>query len=105
MVCHIDTLISDSDNQTMEATVDYAETHFSQLLHQVALGEEVLLRRGTVAVARIVPVKTSPLMTRPRVGERTSAPVRWNAESFAALDEPGMRELGLLWSCSSTPAL
>ena len=80
----------------MEATLDYAETHLSQLLQQVALGEEVLLRQGTVAVARIVPVKGSSPLTRPRVGVRTSAPVRWNAESFAALDEAGMQELGLL---------
>lgn len=34
--------------------------------------------------------------TRPKVGELTSAPVRWSAESFAALDEEGMKELGLL---------
>ena len=33
---------------------------------------------------------------RPQVGEVTSAPVRWSAESFAALDEEGIKELGLL---------
>ena len=86
----------ESDTQTMEATLDYAETHLSHLLQQVALGEEVLLRQGTVAVARIVPVKSSSPLKRPRVGERTSAPVLWTAESFAALDEAGMQELGLL---------
>ncbi|MDB6003155.1 MAG: hypothetical protein JWR15_142 [Prosthecobacter sp.] len=80
----------------MEATLDYAEAHFSHLLQQVALGEEVLLPQGTVAVARIVPVKSSLPLMRPQVGERTSAPVRWNAASFAALDEAGMQELGLL---------
>jgi antitoxin (DNA-binding transcriptional repressor) of toxin-antitoxin stability system len=94
--CHLDALIPNSENQTMEATLDYAEMHFSQLLQQVALGEEVLLRQGTVAVARIVPVKSSSPLTRPRVGERTSAPVRWNVESFAALDQAGMQELGML---------
>lgn len=62
----------------------------------MALGEEVLLRQGTEAVARIVTVKSLSPLTRPRVGERTSAPVRWSAESFAALDEAGMQELGLL---------
>lgn len=80
----------------MEATLDYAETHFSQLLQQVAMGEEVLLRQGAVAVARIVPVKSPPSLSRPRVGERTSAPVRWDSKSFEALDESGMQELGLL---------
>lgn len=80
----------------MEATLDYAETHVSQLLQQVALGEEVLLRQGTEAVARIVTVKSPSPLTRPRVGERTSAPVRWSADPFPALDEAGMQELGLL---------
>ena len=42
----------ESDTQTMEATLDYAETHLSHLLQQVALGEEVLLRQGTVALCR-----------------------------------------------------
>lgn len=79
----------------MEATLDYAETHFAQLLRLVADGEEVLLRRGTVPVARIVPVP-STLGARPQVGEITSAPVRWSAASFTALDEDGIKELGLL---------
>jgi antitoxin (DNA-binding transcriptional repressor) of toxin-antitoxin stability system len=79
----------------MEATLDYAETHFAQLLRLVAGGEEVLLRRGTEPVARIVPIPATP-RPRPKVGEITSAPVRWTAESFAALDDHGMKELGLL---------
>ena len=58
----------------MEVTLDYAEAHFSHLLQQVALGEEVLLRQDGVAVARIVPVKSSSPLTRPLVDERTSAP-------------------------------
>lgn len=80
----------------MEATLDYAQTHLSQLLHQVALGEEVLLRQGSVAVARLVPVQAPLQPRRPRVGERTSAPVQWTAESFDALDDEDMKELGLL---------
>ncbi|WP_395741904.1 type II toxin-antitoxin system Phd/YefM family antitoxin [Prosthecobacter sp.] len=80
----------------MEVTIEYAKAHFSHLLQQVALGEEVLLLQGAVAVARIVPVKSSLPLTRPCVGERTSGPVRWNTASFAALDETGMHELGLL---------
>ena len=79
----------------MDTTLDYAETHFSQLLRLVADGEEVVLRNGTVPVARIVPI---PLVcvARPKVGEITSAPVRWSAESFATLDDEGTKELGLL---------
>ncbi len=40
----------------MDATLDYAESHFSQILDQVMGGEEVVLRRGAVAVAKIVPL-------------------------------------------------
>ena len=79
----------------MDATLDYAETHFSQLLRVVAAGEEVVLRRGEVAVAKIVPI-SSTVASRPRVGEVTSGPVRWSAESFAPLGDDGLKELGLL---------
>ena len=66
----------------MDATLGYAETHFSELLRSVAAGEEVVLRRGEMPVAKIVPIP-SGASVRPRVGELTSAPVRWSAESFA----------------------
>jgi antitoxin (DNA-binding transcriptional repressor) of toxin-antitoxin stability system len=79
----------------METTLDYAETHFAQILRCVVGGEEVLLRSGTVPVARIVPI-SCPHPARPRVGQVTSGPVRWSAASFNALDDDGMKELGLL---------
>ncbi len=84
-----------SESRRMEATLEYAASHFAQLLHTVSRGEEVLLREGTKAVARIVPVPMTSTV-RPRVGEVTSAPVRWDQNSFAAVDEASMTELGLL---------
>ena len=80
----------------MEATLDYAESHFPQLMRQVKGGEEIFLRDGATVVAKIVPLPAPRANTRPKVGEMTSAPVQWNAASFAALDELGMKELGLL---------
>jgi antitoxin (DNA-binding transcriptional repressor) of toxin-antitoxin stability system len=79
----------------MDASLDYAEAHFSQLLRAVAAGEEVVLRRGEVPVAKIVPIPAGEAV-RPRVGELTSAPVRWSADSFAPLGTEEMKELGLL---------
>lgn len=79
----------------METTLDYAAGHFSQLLRLVVEREEVVLHNGTVAVARIVPIP-SARGARPKVGEVTSAPVRWSHDSFAPLDEAGLKELGLL---------
>jgi antitoxin (DNA-binding transcriptional repressor) of toxin-antitoxin stability system len=85
----------------METTLDYAETHFSQLLRRVVNGEEILLRAGEVTVAKIVPVNNAPLVSsaqcaRPKVGEVTSAPIRWSADSFSPLDDAGLKELRLL---------
>lgn len=79
----------------MDATLEYAEAHFSQLLRAVAAGDEVVLRRGDVAVAKIVPIPAGT-SGRPRVGEVTSAPVGWSAESFAPLSDAGLKDLGLL---------
>ena len=80
----------------METTVQYAETHLAQLLICVGNGEEVILRNGAEAVARIVPFPQPTKRHRPQVGELTSAPVKWDAASFAALDEAGMKSLGFL---------
>ena len=80
----------------MEATLDYAETHFAQLLRRVVQGEEIVLREGLRPVARIVPFPALGTLPRPQVGEITSGPVRWTKESFTALDEAGLKALGML---------
>lgn len=80
----------------METTLEYAEAHFAQLLRRVVQGEEILLCEGAQPVARIVPLPKSEKHGRPLVGEITSAPIRWSRESFTALDEAGMKALGLL---------
>ena len=80
----------------MEATLDYAEAHFPQLMRQVKGGEEIVLREGGTIVAKIVPLPPSFRTVRPKVGETTSAPVKWDVATFAALDEEGMKELNLL---------
>jgi len=41
----------------MEVGVHEAKTHLSKLLRRVALGEEITIRNGGRAVARLVPVK------------------------------------------------
>lgn len=78
----------------METTLEYAGSHFPELLKLVASGEEVVLRSGSVAVARIIPLTAAAPCARPQVGQITSERVRWTPESFAPLDEEGMKELG-----------
>ena len=80
----------------METTLEYAEAHFAQLLQRVVQGEEVVLREGVKPVARIVPFPAPASMGRPQVGVITSGPSRWTDASFSALDEAGMKALGLL---------
>jgi antitoxin (DNA-binding transcriptional repressor) of toxin-antitoxin stability system len=80
----------------MEATLEYAETHFAQLLRRVVQGEEVVLSEGLKPVARILPVASAPTVARPKVGVVTSGPVRWSEASFAAMNEADLKELGLL---------
>jgi prevent-host-death family protein len=44
----------------MDVGVHEAKTHFSRLLRQVAMGEEITIRNGGRPVARLVPVPPSP---------------------------------------------
>jgi prevent-host-death family protein len=76
-------------------TTHEAKTHLSKLLAEVEAGEEVTIARGTRPVARLVPVKRSARRSRPKVGTRTSAPVRWTQDAFAPLSDEDLKEWGL----------
>jgi antitoxin (DNA-binding transcriptional repressor) of toxin-antitoxin stability system len=78
----------------MEATVDYATTHFPQLLEAVAQGEEVIVHRDSVPVARLSPVAPGPRKRRPKLGELPARPIWWSEDCFDALDDEGLKEFG-----------
>jgi prevent-host-death family protein len=40
----------------MEVNVHQAKTHFSRLLHRVAMGEEVIIAKAGKPVAKLVPI-------------------------------------------------
>lgn len=44
----------------MEVNIHEAKTHFSKLLERVAQGEEVIIAKAGVPVARLVAVKKKP---------------------------------------------
>jgi prevent-host-death family protein len=44
----------------MEVNIHEAKTHFSKLLQRVAAGEEVIIARAGVPVAKLVPVEKQP---------------------------------------------
>ncbi len=49
----------------MEVNIHEAKTHFSRLLQRVAAGEEVVIARAGVPVARLVAVEPKKAKTRP----------------------------------------
>ena len=68
----------------MEVNVHEAKTNFSKLLQRVALGEEVIIAKAGVPVAKLVPV-------RPAQGKRPLGFLKgeiWMAEDFDALLPP-----------------
>jgi antitoxin (DNA-binding transcriptional repressor) of toxin-antitoxin stability system len=73
-----------------------AKTHLSRLIADVERGEEVVIYRGSVAAARLVPVnKRGEQRRRPRVGTRTSEPVRCAPDAFAPLGPDELSDWGL----------
>lgn len=77
-------------------TTHEAKTRLSQLLARVEEGEEILICRGSVPVARLVPAtEPSHEAARPRVGTVTSAPVSWSPDAFDPLTDGELRQWGL----------
>lgn len=67
-------------------TVHEAKTTLSKLLAAVDAGEEILVCRGSQPVAKLVPLRAAP-RPRPRVGDVTSARVKYTDDCFAPLEE------------------
>jgi len=77
-------------------TTHGAKTHLSRLLADVERGEEIVICRGSVPVARLIPVACAAEgRRRPRVGVHTSAPVRYTKDAFAPLGKKELAEWGL----------
>ena len=75
-------------------TVHEAKTNLSKLLGAAERGEEILVCRGNVPVAMLIPLRPTPRL-RPRVGEITSRPVVYSNDCFAPLDDADVAQWGL----------
>jgi prevent-host-death family protein len=75
-------------------TIYEAKTHLSKLLARVAQGEEVVVKKGSIPIARIVPYTDVP-RKRPKVGTVTSRPIRWTADCFQPLSDDEAEAWGL----------
>jgi prevent-host-death family protein len=78
----------------MTVTIHQAKTHLSRLLQQVERGEEVVVCRGKLPVAKIVPSGPSRV-TRPKVGQTTSQRFNIPADTFAPLGDEELKQWGL----------
>jgi prevent-host-death family protein len=78
----------------MRLTIHKAKTHLSRILHEVQAGQEVTILRGTVPVAKIVPL-SGYVKRRPPVGQPTSPPFKIHENAFAPLSEKEMSEWGI----------
>jgi prevent-host-death family protein len=76
-------------------TTHEAKTHLSRLVAEVEAGEEVVIRRGARAVARLVPLGHTTRATRPKVGTITSGPIRAGRGVFEPLSDKDLKEWGL----------
>jgi len=75
-----------------KVNVHAAKTQLSRLLQEALLGEEVIIARGGVPVARLVPVEPTPAKRQPGSAKGEV----WVAEDFdAPLPEELAREFGL----------
>jgi len=78
----------------MTVTIHQAKTHLSRLLQQVERGEEVVVCRGKLPVAKIVPSGPSRV-SRPKVGKATSQRFSIPADAFAPLGAEELQQWGL----------
>lgn len=75
-------------------TIHEAKTHLSRLLHKVEEGEEVVVCRGKLPIARLVPA-CAPRRHRPPIGIRTSDAFTISEDAFAPLNDTELKEWGI----------
>lgn len=78
----------------MTVTIHQAKTHLSRLLQHVENGEEVVVCRGKLPVAKIVPSGPGHA-SRPKVGKATSNRFDIPPDAFAPLDAEELKQWGL----------
>ena len=76
------------------ATIHQTKTHLSRMLKEVQGGETIVILNGSTPVAKLTAVTQSE-SRRPKVGTRTSPPVRYTADAFEPLTDDALKEWGL----------
>ena len=76
-------------------TTEEAESGLSRYLAAVEKGEEFLIARDEIPVARLVPVEHPAKPPRPKVGETIDPPFEIPDSAFAPLTDEELKEWGL----------
>lgn len=74
----------DRKSQSRTVNIHEAKTHFSSLVHRVMAGEEVIIAKSGVPVARLVPIAPS---RKERVAGSAKGKVRMASDFDALLPE------------------
>jgi prevent-host-death family protein len=77
----------------MAYTVHQAKTNFSRLLKEAEAGEEVIVMRGSVPVARVVPITLAPAPKRKLAGLYRGR-VTFDDRALDPLTDAELAELG-----------
>ncbi len=78
----------------IEVTIHQAKTNLSKLLVKVQSGREIIVRKGTQPVAKLVPYQKRTHV-RPRTGEITSKRVKYSKNCFAPLTAEELKAWGM----------
>ena len=76
------------------ATIHQTKTHLSRMLKEVQAGETIVILNGSTPVAKLTALDR-PVTRRPKVGTRTSPPVRSSSNAFRPLSTEELQEWGL----------
>jgi prevent-host-death family protein len=69
-----------------------AKTHLSRYLAEVEKGQEFIITRGKLPVARLVPLDSPKSRPRPKVGEMLGEPFDIPDQAVAPASEEELRE-------------
>ena len=75
-------------------TIHQAKTHLSRMVKEVQGGETIVIVNGNTPIAKLTAVAPRSNQ-RPKVGTRTSQPVRYTTDAFAPLTGGELKEWGL----------
>ena len=75
--------------KSKQVTTYEAKTHLSKYISMASKGTEIIIKRGSVPVAKLTALDESKEVKprRPKVGTRTSGPIEYDDDCFCPLSD------------------